>query len=464
VLSLAHVPQPDVFRAIVVRIDFVPTLQTLKLLTFAVVFMGEATVSVRTPLARMVWFDLLNRDTAFWCFVLDVLDESTECPDMMPVSVRQSLSNIRQILKHDYVAVVDNRFLYDLVGDRVDVLFPPCSLSLSKPQQGVVSGLGAALLHLCAAFFKLLYPVVVLVTAPERASAGDGEAVHTEVDTEDCLVLGIVRILDFNSVTVFVHVSRFDVEVELVGRLVVLECTRPKLIVFRENVFLIWCWTVCWQLKVTFDPSAHRRKRDFVPVKRGTALVVDHAPRGKFRFVRPFVVLPAVNAAIDGVDSTSNGFLNEIRCQVCFLAETVVQRISGCHVRGDTVVVVGVVPAVVTGLVRTVEELLGGFVEVVVVLVGNDNFDRRGASDLHISAIVLTVFEIMGVGRLWSRGLRHTVSASSPAYSRRASDQSDLLAFSSGAVRGAPRREFKAVKPPRKARSDDQRDRRSRTT
>ena len=56
------------------------------------------------------------------------------------------------------------------------------------------------------------------------------------------------------------------------------------------------------------------------------------------------------------------------------------------------------------------------------------------------------------------------MSASSPAYSRRASDRSEALALSSRAVRGAPRREFEAVKPPRKARSDGQRDRRSRTT
>ena len=50
------------------------------------------------------------------------------------------------------------------------------------------------------------------------------------------------------------------------------------------------------------------------------------------------------------------------------------------------------------------------------------------------------------------------ISASSPIYSLRASDQSEALALSSRAVRGAPRREFEAVKPPRKARSDGQRD------
>ena len=135
------------------------------------------------------------------------------------------------------------------------------------------------------------------------------------------------------------------------------------------------------------------------------------------------------------------------RFAVSFLAETVVQRISGLHVRGDTVFVVGVVPAVVTGFVRAVQELLGGFVEVVVVLVGNNEFDRRGAPALHISGVVSTVLNNSGVSRLWSRGLCRGVSASahgpqarshgprelapslsSPAYSLRASDQSEALA------------------------------------
>ena len=168
-LSLPHIPKSDVFRAVVVGVDFVPTLQTLELLAVAVIFVSEPAVSVRTPLARMVGFDLFNCDTAFWCFVLDVFDETAKRPHMVPLRVGKSLSNISQVLKYNHVAVVANRFGNDLVGNYVDVLFPPRSLTLSKPQQGVVSGLCAVLLQLCAAFFKLLYPVVVLVTAPERA-------------------------------------------------------------------------------------------------------------------------------------------------------------------------------------------------------------------------------------------------------------------------------------------------------
>jgi hypothetical protein len=35
----------------------------------------------------VVGFDLFSRHTAFWRFVLNILDEMTECPDVMPVCV-----------------------------------------------------------------------------------------------------------------------------------------------------------------------------------------------------------------------------------------------------------------------------------------------------------------------------------------------------------------------------------------
>jgi len=50
-------------------------------------------------------------------------------------------------------------------------------------------------------------------------------------------VLGIVRILTFDSPTFVVYLPCFDVEIKLVDRLVVLECTRPKLGVVRKDVY-----------------------------------------------------------------------------------------------------------------------------------------------------------------------------------------------------------------------------------
>ena len=89
--------------------------------------------------------------------------------------------------------------------------------------------------------------------------------------------------------------------------------------------------------------------------------------------------------------------MDEVCREVSFLAETVVQRVSGFHVRGDTVFVVGVVPTVVTSLVRVVEKLVGSFVEVVVILVGDNELDWRSASDLHISDVNRTVLINLGV-------------------------------------------------------------------
>jgi len=165
----------------------------------------------------MIRLDLFNFDTAFWRFVLDILEETTERPHMMPVRVRQSFPNVCQILEYDYIAVVFDGFRDEFVGDRVNILFPPCSFSLSKAEQSVVRGLCPALLHFRTSFLELSDPVVVLITAPERTRASDGETVHTKVDTEDCLVLGLVRSLDFNSVTVVVYLPSADVEGELVG-------------------------------------------------------------------------------------------------------------------------------------------------------------------------------------------------------------------------------------------------------
>ena len=133
-LSLPHIPEAGVFRAVVVRIDLVPTLQTLEVFAVTVVFVGESTVGVRTPLARMGWLNLLNNHTLVWSLVLDVLDKTTERPHMMPLGIRQALPNVRQILDHDYIAVVGNRFADDLSGNSVDILFPPCSLPFPKSQ------------------------------------------------------------------------------------------------------------------------------------------------------------------------------------------------------------------------------------------------------------------------------------------------------------------------------------------
>ncbi len=109
----------------------------------------------------------------------------------------------------------------------MDVLLSPRLFALAEAKERAVRGLRPALVHLTSPFLELTAPVVVLVALPERAGRSDRGAVDAEVDTEDCLVLSIFRNLGF----VTVVLPGRDVEIELVGRLVVVQCTRPELVV-----------------------------------------------------------------------------------------------------------------------------------------------------------------------------------------------------------------------------------------
>jgi hypothetical protein len=78
--------------------------------------------------------------------------------------------------------------------------------------------------------------------------------------------------------------------------------------------------------------------------------------------------------------------------ETSFTAEVVVvERVSRGRVGGDTLGVGGVGPTELGGTVGAVKELPGGFVEVVAVLVGNDEFDRCGTPALYISYMLPTV-------------------------------------------------------------------------
>ena len=78
--------------------------------------------------------------------------------------------------------------------------------------------------------------------------------------------------------------------------------------------------------------------------------------------------------------------------ETCFTAEVViVERVSRGRVGGDALGVGGVGPTELGGTVGAVKELPGGFVEVVAVLVGNDEFDRCGTPALYILYMLPTV-------------------------------------------------------------------------
>jgi len=215
---------------------------------------------------------------------------------VVPLRLRESLSNVGQLLEHDYVTVVFDGFCDEFVSDRVDVLFPPCFFALPESKQGVVRGLRAALLHLSTSLLELTAPMVVVVSLPERAGRGDGETVDAEVDTEDRLVgvPGICRNLCVISVAVFPP-SR-NVTVELVGRRVVPKRTLAELVVLGENIPFVGRRAVCRENERRFDrfggvgrvarrkQRVSRRRFDTRPYFRESATVVECSGVGRSQY------------------------------------------------------------------------------------------------------------------------------------------------------------------------------------
>ena len=54
----------------------------------------------------MVRLDLLHGDPLFRRFVGDVFKQASERPDVVPLGVWKSLSNVAQVLERDHVTVV----------------------------------------------------------------------------------------------------------------------------------------------------------------------------------------------------------------------------------------------------------------------------------------------------------------------------------------------------------------------
>jgi hypothetical protein len=80
----------------------------------------------------VVWLDLFHSDALFGGFVLNVVEQASKCPDMVPLCLWKSLSNIAQVLEREYVAVVFDGFRDEFIGDRMDVLFAPGFFTLPE--------------------------------------------------------------------------------------------------------------------------------------------------------------------------------------------------------------------------------------------------------------------------------------------------------------------------------------------
>jgi len=101
---------PDVSSGVVIAMQLLSTLQTLKLVTITVVLMREPTLTVATPLAGVRRSHVIHLNTVFFSFVFDVALKFTECPLLELAGVRDTLSDMFQVLERNRRTIVLNGF------------------------------------------------------------------------------------------------------------------------------------------------------------------------------------------------------------------------------------------------------------------------------------------------------------------------------------------------------------------
>ena len=89
------VSHPDILRCVIIRVHFVAALLALELSAVAVAVVRKATVRPRTALGCVVRLDLLYGDSLFRRFVGDVFKQASERPDVVPLRVWKSLTDVR---------------------------------------------------------------------------------------------------------------------------------------------------------------------------------------------------------------------------------------------------------------------------------------------------------------------------------------------------------------------------------
>ena len=116
----------------------------------------------------------------------------------------------------------------------------------------------------------------------------------------------------------------------------------PKLKVLVSDVLCRWCLRVIGENVVALDPAIDGRQRYVVAVEGRTPLVIDDAVCRKVWFRGIFATFEPFNATCDSFNSAANPFLDEIRGEICFRFELVVQCAFGFGLRGNVEAVIAV--------------------------------------------------------------------------------------------------------------------------
>jgi hypothetical protein len=115
-----------------------PALHALKLVTITVVLVGEPTLTVTASLTRVRRIHVVNVDTVFLGFVFDVTLELLERLLLELTGVRDSLTNVLQVLGRGSRAIVFHGFPDDCFGDTVQVVGAPSGEAVANRLYRVV--------------------------------------------------------------------------------------------------------------------------------------------------------------------------------------------------------------------------------------------------------------------------------------------------------------------------------------
>ena len=171
-MLVAEILQTDVLRRVVIRVNLIPTLQTLELIlsvvVWTIILVCEPTL--RATLTRVRWIDLRHYESFRFGFVRDVLVQSVKRPLVNRLRVREAFADSFELLEHDMRTLVFESFLNEFVRHDVKHLLEAPRLLTTDSLDVLVCPSSPSLLERTTALLVFAVPVVEFATAPELAS------------------------------------------------------------------------------------------------------------------------------------------------------------------------------------------------------------------------------------------------------------------------------------------------------